>query len=229
MRLERMNWSDVEKYLQTNDSLIFITGATEQHSTLSLFTDILIPCVLADAVVEREPILIAPPLNYGCSPYFQTFPGTVSLRLETFVVVIKELAAQFIRQGFNRIFFLNGHGGNPMNAIISDLAAEYPNAPLTWHNWWQSPRAQDFAQRHNLLQSHANWQENFPFTRIGNAPSGSKPKVTVPPGASPQQSRTLIGDGSYGGDYQVSDTLMEAFMSELVDEITVLVRQMKSD
>ncbi len=217
MRFEQMDWSAVEQYLAADDRLIFITGATEQHSSLSLLTDIQIPSALADAVAERESVLVAPPLNFGCSPYFTAYPGTLSLRVETFVIVVKELARQLIQQGFKRILFLNGHGGNPIGAIVADLAAQYPDARLAWHNWWQSPRARKFAQEHQLLQSHANWQENFPFTRIGDAPAGSKPVVDLPSGSSPQQVRALLGDGSYGGDYQVPDEIMQAFMAELVD------------
>ena len=100
MRFEQMSWSDVEQYLSRDNRLIVITGATEQHSSMSIVTDILIPNALADAVAEREQVLIAPPLSYGCSPYFATYPGTISLKLETFVIVVKELTAQFIVNPF---------------------------------------------------------------------------------------------------------------------------------
>jgi creatinine amidohydrolase len=228
MRFDQMNWTAVEQYLAKDDRLIFITGATEQHSTLSLLTDILIPSALAEAVAKREQVLIAPPLNFGCSPYFTAYPGTISLRLETFVTVVKEVAEQLIGQGFKAILFLNGHGGNPIGGIVADLAAEHPEARLASHNWWQSPRAVKFAEDHQLLQSHANWQENFPFTRLGNAPAGRKQPVTLSSGRSPKQVRALLGDGSFGGDYQVSDDIMQAFMAELVDEITQLVRDLKA-
>jgi len=38
MRLEDLNWMDVEKYLQQEDRLMLVTGATEQHAYLSLLT-----------------------------------------------------------------------------------------------------------------------------------------------------------------------------------------------
>lgn len=228
MRFDQLNWQGVENYLKTDNRLIFITGATEQHSTLSLFTDIQIPSALAEAVAEREKVLIAPPLNFGCSPYFLAYPGTISLRAETFIIVVKEIAGQLIGQGFQRILFLNGHGGNPISPLVADLAAQYPQARLTWHNWWQSPVAQQFAREHNLLQSHANWQENFPFTRIGDAPAGSKPSTPLLAGTSPQRAREILGDGSFGGPYQVDDSIMSAFMAALVDEIAVIVRELKN-
>ena len=49
MRLEDLNWMDVEKYLQREDRLMLVTGSTEQHAYLSLLTDIKIPLALADA------------------------------------------------------------------------------------------------------------------------------------------------------------------------------------
>jgi len=58
-----MNWMDVEAYLEKDDRIIIITGATEQHAYLSLLTDIMVPSKIADAVAEREKVLIAPPLN----------------------------------------------------------------------------------------------------------------------------------------------------------------------
>ncbi len=121
-----------------------------------------------------------------------------------------------------------GMAGIPSGGIVADLAGQYPSVRLAWHNWWQSPRARRFAKEHQLLQSHANWQENFPFTRIGDAPAGSKPVVDLPSGSTPQQVRALLGDGSYGGDYQVPDEIMQAFMAELVDEIAGLVRDLKA-
>jgi creatinine amidohydrolase len=43
MRLEDLNWMDVEKYLAQDDRLILVLGACEQHAYLSLLTDIKIP------------------------------------------------------------------------------------------------------------------------------------------------------------------------------------------
>lgn len=75
MRLQDLNWMDVERYLQNDCRIILITGATEQHAYLSLATDILIPSRIALAVVEREPVLVAPPFNFGVSEHFADFPA----------------------------------------------------------------------------------------------------------------------------------------------------------
>src|SRR5215831_13638090 len=91
MRLEDMNWMDVEAYLKKDDRLMLVVGACEQHGYLSLLTDIKIPVALADAASKRTGVLIAPPLNFGISPYFITYPGTITLRTQTFLAVIQDL------------------------------------------------------------------------------------------------------------------------------------------
>ena len=75
MRLEDLNWMDVETYLQREDRLMLVTGATEQHAYLSLLTDIKIPLALADAASQVSGVLVAPPLNFGVSPYFRPTPA----------------------------------------------------------------------------------------------------------------------------------------------------------
>lgn len=75
MRLQDLNWMDVEQYLETDSRIILITGATEQHAYLSLLTEILIPARLADAVSEQTGVLVAPPLNFGVSQFFWRVSG----------------------------------------------------------------------------------------------------------------------------------------------------------
>ena len=103
MRLEELNWMDVENYLKTDDRIMIVVGATEQHGYLSLLTDVKIPLALADAVSQETGILVAPPLNFGVSPYFLSYPGTISLRLNTFLQVIEDMVRSLYHQGFRRI------------------------------------------------------------------------------------------------------------------------------
>src|SRR5574342_1406659 len=118
MRLEDLNWMDVEKYLEKDDRLMLVTGACEEHGYLSLLTDIKIPLALADAASERTRVLVAPPLNFGISPYFAKYPGTISLRAQTFLAVIGDIVRWVHAQGFRRLLFVNGHGGNsPATAL----------------------------------------------------------------------------------------------------------------
>jgi creatinine amidohydrolase len=226
MRLEDMNWMDVERYLQHDDRIILITGATEQHCTLSLLTDILIPSRLADAVAEREKVLVAPPLNFGNSRQFITYPGTISISPEAFHTIITEIVQGLLAQGFAGFFILNGHGGNTISSQLEDLQLD-GHARIVWYDWWHSPAVHDFEADYQLRLEHANWGENFPFNRVGPVPVGEKPLVNLGYLEAGHTVRDVLGDGSFGGQYQVDDSLMDELFQRVVDEITELVHAMK--
>src|SRR5664279_2864941 len=102
MRIEDLNWMDVESYLQHDDRLIIVLGACEEHGYLSLLTDVRIPLALADSASQKTGVLVAPPLNFGVSPYFRSYPGTISLRVSTFLDVVEDLVRSVHGAGFRR-------------------------------------------------------------------------------------------------------------------------------
>ncbi len=227
MRLEDMNWMDVESYLEKDSRIILVTGATEQHAYLSLMTDILVPSRLALAVSEREGVLVAPPLNFGNSRIFANFPGTISLTPQTFSRVLLEIVECLLHQGFRRFFILNGHGGNPIPDNLQDFIRADEEILVIWYNWWKENAVKAFEAKHDLKLNHANWGENFPFNRVAESPAGEKSAVNpVDLGEYGEFARPILGDGSFGGPYQVDDSLMNQLFDDVVNEICGLVRQM---
>lgn len=225
MRFEDLNWMDIEHYLETDDRVILVTGSTEQHAYLSLLTDILIPSRLALAAAERERVLVAPPLNFGVSELFVDFPGTISLSQTTFDAVLSEMVDGLLHYGFRRFFILNGHGGNRPPARLNDMQLD-GLLRFVWYDWWRENAARQFEAAHSLEINHANWGENFPFNRVADMPTTSKTAVNlaeIQAGASP---REVLGDGSFGGPYQMDDDTMQALFMQVVDEIAGLLRDM---
>src|SRR5664279_653096 len=100
MRTEDLNWMDVENYLKHEDRLILVLGACEQHGYLSLLSDVKIPLALADAASMQTGVLVAPPVNFGVSPYFLTYPGTLSLRASTLMDVVEDIVRSAFGEGF---------------------------------------------------------------------------------------------------------------------------------
>ena len=137
MHLRDLNWMDVERYLESDNRILLITGATEQHAYLSLLTDIIIPERIADAVAKREKILIAPPLNFGYSRYFHEFPGTISFSHTTFDHAVLEIVESLLHQGFRKFFILNGHGGNRLPERLEDFKMD-GIIQVQWYDWWRS-------------------------------------------------------------------------------------------
>ncbi len=231
MRLQDLNWKDVESYLKHDNRIILITGATEQHAYLSLLTDILIPSRIALAVAERENVLVAPPLNFGLSGMFGEFPGTISLSQETFDAALGEIVESLLHQGFSNFFIMNGHGGNKLPAHLHDLHME-GTIRLVWYEWWREPAATAFASELGMEIDHANWGENFPFTRVGDLPpdlvDAEKPHVNLELSEEGGSLRDVIGDGNFGGRYQISDDYMTALYLRVVDEAAALLHSMKT-
>jgi creatinine amidohydrolase len=229
MQFASMNWEQVEAYLQRDDRVVVITGACEQHASLSLLADIRVPLAIAEAACEREGVLIAPPLPYGISPYFTAYPGTISLSPETFATVVREVLANLRRQGFKRILVSNGHGGNSgvLGPLMSELNTTHPEVKIAFFEWWRHPAVNAVAEAEGFPQHHANWSENFPeLTRIAPVPSGQKSSISLTPGTSAATTRAVIGDGSFGGAYQAPDYVMDRFFAAAVDAMAAILREL---
>jgi creatinine amidohydrolase len=224
MRFDEMNWMDVEAYLKGDDRVIVILGATEQHGYLSLLTDARIPQALADAASQRTGVLAAPPLNFGVSPYFLSFPGTISLRSGTFLDVVEDIVTSLYGAGFRRLLVLNGHGGNDgARGRLVELANRLPGLKLAWYAWWQSHSVEAVAVRHEIKPSHANWLEAFPFTIVSDLPAGEKTPPSVKGLLNAEEFRHVFGDGSFGGAYRVDQAIMnEIFEAALADVLHLL-------
>ena len=224
MRLSELNWFDVQNYLERDDRLMIVLGSCEQHGYLSLLTDVKIPLALADAAAQQSGVLVAPPLNFGSSPYFLAYPGTLSLRIATLLNVVEDLVRSLYDQGFRRLLLLNGHGGNdPVRGRLYELASELPALHLNWYAWWQSHSVEAICQKHSLKPAHANWLEAFSFTRVAELPEGEKTPPYIPGLMGAREARQVYGDGSFGGHYQVDDEVMQEIFDACVTDVVHLL------
>lgn len=225
MRTEDLNWMDVEKYLQYEDRLILVLGACEQHGYLSLLTDVKIPMALAEAASQKTGVMVAPALNFGVSPYFLTYPGTISLRSNTFLDLVEDMVRSVYGQGFHRLLVLNGHGGNDMaRSRLVELANQLPGLQLGWYAWWVSEGVKDLAKRYHLQPAHASWMEAFPFTKVAGLPEGKKNPPVVGGLLNAVQTRKVYGDGVYAGDYQVDDNIMNEMFAVCLSELLQILK-----
>jgi creatinine amidohydrolase len=201
-----------------------VLGACEQHGYLSLLTDVKIPLALADSASQHSGVVIAPPLNFGVSPYFLTYPGTISLRVSTFLDVVEDMVRSLYGQGFRRFMVLNGHGGNdPARSRLTELSNDLPQMKVSWYSWWTSHSVEAVAMKHGLKSAHAAWIEAFPFTRVTELPEGEKtpPHYNGILGAA--ETRAVFGDGVFGGPYSADPMIMdEVFTAALQDVLYYL-------
>lgn len=224
MRFGELNWMDVEAYLRQEDRVMLVLGATEQHGYLSLQTDVRIPLALADAASTKTGVLVAPELNFGVSPYFLSYPGTLSLRTATLLMVTEDLVSSLYGAGFRRILVLNGHGGNNgVTTALVELANRMPGLKIGWYAWWESHSVTALAQKHQLSPEHASWLEAFPFTKVTDLPQGEKSPVSITGLLNADDTRNAYGDGVFGGSYEAPTEVMnELFNACLLDVLYLL-------
>jgi len=223
LRIADMNWMQVEEYLKTDDRAVVPIGSTEQHAYLSLMVDTLIPEKLAREAAQPLGIPVFPVVPYGVCPYFSGFPGTVSLRVETYVSLIQDILDSLSRSGFRRIVFVNGHGGNaPGASMASEWMADHPGHQVKTLNWWIAPKTLAKIKEMDPVGSHASWMENFPWTRLNGVPLPTEQKpefdTAMKSVLDSTAFREAIGDGNCGGVYQRPDEEMMAIWEVAVAE-----------
>ena len=223
MTIGAMNWSQVERYLETDDRCVLPLGSTEQHAGLSLSVDSILSERVATEAAAPLGVPVFPVQPYGITPYFLAYPGSVSLRVSTYLALVRDVLDSLHGQGFRRILLVNGHGGNaPAGALAIEWMADHPGTAVKFHNWWNAPETLAAVQAIDPVASHASWMENFPWTRLPGViqPGTQKPmvdfdrmRVMAPTGV-----RALLGDGNFGGLYERPDSDMLAIWAVAVAE-----------
>ncbi len=156
MLLHLCSWPEVEDYLTRSHGIIFPIGSTEQHGPTGLIgTDAICAQAVAKGVGEATGALIGPTINVGMALHHLAFPGSVSLRPSTLIALIQDYVKPLARSGFERFYFINGHGGNvaTMKAAFSQTYAaiadaNIPNAAKVRckiANWYQGKAVSELA------------------------------------------------------------------------------------
>ena len=156
MLLHLSTWPEIEAFLERSRAVVIPIGSNEQHGPTGLLgTDWLCPEIIAHHAQKSGDILVGPTFNIGMAQHHLGFPGTISLRPSTFIAAIGDWVRSLAGHGFERIYFLNGHGGNvaTIEAAFSELYAEasFNKRPagyaLKLRNWWDLSGVGGLAQR----------------------------------------------------------------------------------
>ncbi|MFD0962228.1 creatininase family protein [Paenibacillus chungangensis] len=118
---------------QDGFAVVVPLAATEQHGPhLPVRTDTVICehiCEEAIRIVgNRAKLLMAPVIGIGCSEHHLAFGGTISFSAAVYLQMLLDIGRSLHESGFQRIIFLNGHGGNEwqMQQATADIALQYP-------------------------------------------------------------------------------------------------------
>jgi creatinine amidohydrolase/Fe(II)-dependent formamide hydrolase-like protein len=148
MLLALSTWPEVEAYLCKSRTVVVPIGSNEQHGPTGLLgTDWLCPEIISHYAHAEGDLLVAPTFAVGMAQHHLAFPGTISLRPSTMIAAIRDWTISLAAHGFERIYWLNGHGGNvaTIEAAFSEIYSEasYLGRPrgfaLKLRNWWELP------------------------------------------------------------------------------------------
>lgn len=149
MFLSLATWPEIEGRLTAGQRGVIVPiGSHEQHGPTGLIgTDALCPEIVAAEAQKLDDVLIAPTFSVGMAQHHMGFPGSMTLRPSTMMAAIVDWTSSFVRAGFDRIYWINGHGGN-VATIQAAFAESY--APFSLRNeaapfahklknWWDLP------------------------------------------------------------------------------------------
>ncbi|MBM3596785.1 MAG: creatininase family protein [Alphaproteobacteria bacterium] len=247
MLLHLSTWAEVETYLKDSKGIIIPIGSTEQHGPNGLIgTDAICPEFIGARIGDKIGALVGPTISVGMAQHHLAFTGSITLRPSTLIQVVRDYVQSLTRHGFERFFFLNGHGGNiaTVTAAFSEIYAETSlkagsNAPsirCTLKNWWQTPQVEKLSKElfGDREGSHATPSEvsvtQFAYPQaIKHArmePVGKPPRAF----ADAEDYRRLFPDGRIGSDPSLSSPehgrrLVEAAVNDICEDYKTFLTQ----
>ncbi|WP_309121100.1 creatininase family protein [Paenibacillus sp.] len=242
---------EISELARAGAAAVVPLAATEQHGPhLPVSTDTIICEHIARAAGERAagqaPLLIAPVLAVGCSQHHLAFGGTLSFASETYLRMLRDVGESLVADGFRKIIFLNGHGGNEpiMHQTASDLAVRHPIWTASASYWSVAGEALRSigASRVGMVPGHAGGFETAAMlalrpelVRRDRIPAEhvSRPWINSgPPGAFIGRHLELTGvdgytDSASRATPELGELYLETIVSSVADWMVRTVRAME--
>jgi creatinine amidohydrolase len=141
-------WPEVVERARQGAVIVIPIAAIEQHG---YHLPIDVDNVLVEHVTEEAArrsggaILTAPMIHYGFNEHNMGFPGTITVRETVFMDFVYDVAHSFVRQGFDRIVLINGHGSNQMlcNLVARRIVNQTRALCAAAAHWWLAKPAVD--------------------------------------------------------------------------------------
>lgn len=230
-----LSWPEVETRINGGAVALLPVGAgSKQHGLhLPMASDYLQANWLADRLAMLANVLVWPTLAYGYYPAFVEYPGSVTLRGETFRAVAEEILADLLRWELRRVVVLNT-GVSTIEPLRDAIRTVDVETRIRLANVYQGPRylAAAAETREQPRGGHADEAETSIMLVVAPAKvamSLARPCCNVPLIAGPlrRRDRTAANfspDGVYGDPSLATqakgDRLVRAIIDDLLEAVS---------
>lgn len=157
MYLADLSWPEVQQHAP-NTPLVFPVAAVEQHGRhLPVYVDsyLLGETVRRAEMALKDHVIFAPLQWLGNSHHHLDFAGTLSASPRGYLDLLNDLTENALAHGFQRIVFLNGHGGNitPGKQAVFEMRQNHRDRKdllLLFATYWEF--AKPWETRDDLVQ-----------------------------------------------------------------------------
>jgi creatinine amidohydrolase len=137
--LSEMTWQDARDALARAELAIIPTGSFEQHGPHMTFEVDTARAYEFSKLLAAElypRVILAPPISFGVSFHHMAFPGTITLRAETFHALIYDVVWSLREHGIQQFFFVNGHGGNKASLDVMSVKLRHElGVSIAWSSF----------------------------------------------------------------------------------------------
>jgi creatinine amidohydrolase len=139
-KYEEFTWPEIREAVAQNRVAVLPVGTIEQHGPhLPLVTDVLTATEMSHRAVAQIPneAVLMPSVFYAFNEHHLDFPGTISVRGETFIQYITDIGRSLAHHGFRKILLVNGHGSNvPYLDIAARNITNETSSIAAMIPWW---------------------------------------------------------------------------------------------
>ena len=125
-----MTWEGVKESAERGDSVLFPIAVVEAHGPhMDLSPDIYIAQMFCrflkkNLIGKNIKTVIAPPYYWGINSAKVKYPGSFTVRPETFKAVLFDIFSSLKDWGFSNVFIVNSHGDQKHTKVIEQSIEE---------------------------------------------------------------------------------------------------------
>ena len=157
--ISEMSWPELKQVAEEKDTAIIPFGTNENNGPhLPLSLDAIVAYEISLKLSKESGVPVAPLIPWGNSSLFSRYPGTIVIRSEILIEILKDICRSLGRHGFRRFIILTPHLPNVWSINIAGEALRKEGYLLITVDWWrlQNKLCADLTEGKSYPTGHAS-------------------------------------------------------------------------